>query len=316
MLVVVTAGGVQRFISEARTTADLGNGSVLYSLAMARVRDTLTSGGADVILPAPRRDYVGGLPNRVVAVLDGGGADLAAAAVDSAVRWWRSEAARVVGVEIAERVPTPAFGWVVVDGDDYAVAWETAHRALAARKRARRFGPCYREAWALCALSGREPAERSRPEAVRSASPREERLSAEGWFKRGLEGLAVGRGVGGAGGAFEVGVAVVVLGVVVMPPGLLAACVGVSALDLEVAVVVVPVVVAAWRRARPTRNSCCSRCCRCPTTIRTARCTTPTRWRSDLSGAPATSTSPPVSWNYASSSCAMTAWTPNPGRPH
>jgi CRISPR-associated protein Cmr2 len=185
VLVVVTAGGVQRFINEARTTADMRNGSVLYSLVMSRVVSVLTDAGADVILPAPREGPDSGVPNRVVAETGTGGADLARRAVGAAEVWWRAEASRVLGEEMAARVPQPPFALVVADGE-YSVAWPAAQRALAARKRVRAFAPLYEEAWALCALSGRAPAERARPGGVRGGGG-EERLSAEGWFKRGFE---------------------------------------------------------------------------------------------------------------------------------
>lgn len=193
MLIVVTAAGVQRFIGEARTTADLRNGSVLISAAMGRVRDVISRGGGEVILPAARLqrqgDDAGGLPNRVVALFDGDGGALAAEAVSAASKWWASEAARVVGADVAALVPGPAFSWVVVDGDEYATIWALSHRALAARKRVRTFAPCYMEATRLCACSGRYPALSEPPKNGQLRVPaarRREHLSAEAWFKRGF----------------------------------------------------------------------------------------------------------------------------------
>jgi CRISPR-associated protein Cmr2 len=131
-LVVVTLPGVQRFIAESQSTADLYAGSALMSeLAVAMVRAVPAD---DVVLP-PRAGGTG-TPNRVVALAPANrGRELALRMVEAVHRAWRA-------YDSAEdTIGFPAVQSVVVSPmrGAYPAQWKRAGRALAARKRIRDF---------------------------------------------------------------------------------------------------------------------------------------------------------------------------------
>jgi CRISPR-associated protein Cmr2 len=190
-LVVVAISGVQQFIAESRSTADLYAGSSMMSdLAgsmLAAVPDT-----SRLILPAPRSQSGGdGTPNRVVALADSReGPKLAAAMAANVQSTWNDWLALTFGGTGANPPASPgcpAVQWVVVpfEADEYEGAWAKAQAALTARKRIRDF-PGYRvRQTGVCTLTGRWPVvpDAQVPPAAQ-ATRRGEALSAVGHVKR------------------------------------------------------------------------------------------------------------------------------------
>jgi hypothetical protein len=188
-LVVIALPGVQSFITEARTTADVAAASGIYQGLAACVVNTLDADPrAEVVLPGAASTEEG-VPNRIVAlVTENGGAAAARAASDAAHAAWR---ARVRHTFRDREPPTPGFpkvNWVCVPPGSmgYREQWETAQRLLAARRNVRDFDPPPEQEWqrrALCSLTPRWPAEPDAP----PGTPRHDRdakLSAVGWVKR------------------------------------------------------------------------------------------------------------------------------------
>ena len=192
-LVVVALPGVQRFITEARSTGDVSAASGIYSrLAQQIVKSLNAEPGADLVLPAALEDSEeSGMPNRVVALLPAGtGADAAARATAAANMAWRSWMREIWRLADTAPVPeTPGFPvlhWVCVPGRPgrYAEQWGEAQRLLAARRRVRDFAGVPEERWrerALCSLTPRWPAERAAPPGPEHE--KELKLSAVGWVK-------------------------------------------------------------------------------------------------------------------------------------
>lgn len=186
-LVVVAIGGVQNFIAESRSTADLHAGSSIMSdLAgsmLAAVPDA-----AQVVMPAGLAGG-GGTPNRVVVLAGSGeGPRLAQAMAAGAESTWKAWLASAFsGAEVPESPGFPVAQWVAVrmTAGGYSEAWARAQAALTARKRTRDF-PGYRVSQAgVCALTGRWPVvpEARLPRAAK-ARARGEALSAVGHVKR------------------------------------------------------------------------------------------------------------------------------------
>jgi CRISPR-associated protein Cmr2 len=158
-LVVVSVGGVQQFIAEARSTADVAAGSRLLS-EIAAAMCAVVIEPAELVMPEAARGDLG-LPNRVVAVTQPGtGAALAGRMVDAAVQSWQDRVLRLWPAAGPSAPGFPVTQWVVVEptSGGYRQQWERAVEAMAARKRTRTF-PRYeaRTVRRLCALSGRWP---------------------------------------------------------------------------------------------------------------------------------------------------------------
>ncbi|MEY9214323.1 hypothetical protein NI17_020380 [Thermobifida halotolerans] len=180
-LVVIGLSGVQRFIAEAQSTADLANASDIASRLAAVAAHRFAP--EDLVLPASADPE--GMPNRIVALTPAGtGQDLARAAVRAVREEWDTWVGRLFGRAI--EVPGfPEVFWSVAGPDvgNYARQWEDAHVALAARKRLRGFDAPEYAGRRPCALAPRWAAEPQPPRGV----PRHERdagLSAAGWVKR------------------------------------------------------------------------------------------------------------------------------------
>lgn len=173
-LVVVTIPGVQQFIGEARTTADLYAASRIMSLLTARMAAVAAELGTLVlpaIPPLSVPDELGqagmteqsaaGLPNRAVAFTEAGGGGRLARAMSAAVVDTWAELVAAGSGDGATIAPTPGFPvpqWAVAPGARWATYQEDlgrAMRALANRKKTRDF-PGYRvRTPAVCGLSGR-----------------------------------------------------------------------------------------------------------------------------------------------------------------
>lgn len=196
-LVVVALPGVQRFIMEARSTADVAGASGIYSrLAQEIVKSLENEAGADVVLPAVMpgdESKEPGMPNRVVALLPSyAGVAAAGRAVAAANEAWRSWVREVWRLSATAPVPqTPGFPviqWVCVPASPggYEKQWYQAQRLLAARRRVRDFMPVPDADWQrrdLCSLAPRWPAERKAPPRV-PKHDENTRLSVVGWVKR------------------------------------------------------------------------------------------------------------------------------------
>lgn len=199
-LVVVALPGVQRFIAEARSTADVSAASEIYSaLAEQAVTVLRSETGAQLVLPAdsgpsgvPPSGQVG-MPNRVVALLPARTGAAAARRASEAVheawqRWVRRALEPARGEPLPETPGFPCVQWACVPADPagYQVQWLQAQRLLVARRRIRDFPAAPEEEWrqrVLCSLAPRWPAERKAP----PKAPRYEQrtpLSAAGWVKR------------------------------------------------------------------------------------------------------------------------------------
>ncbi|WP_143220458.1 Cas10/Cmr2 second palm domain-containing protein [Actinomadura sp. CNU-125] len=185
-LIVLALGGVQAFIGESRTTADLAAASgMLSSLAAEAARVVGKSGGTLVF---PEHTEEGGKPNRVVALTPrGSGAAVAGRAADAVREMWAAQVRQVFGESAGAPADTPGFpdvSWVCVPGDrgDYAVKWDLARRALAARRGVRAFGAVTEEGRAPCSLSPRWASSPPPPKARKHH--REEQLSRANWVKR------------------------------------------------------------------------------------------------------------------------------------
>jgi len=182
--VLVAISGVQKFIGESRSTADLFSGSELAS-DLAKVMMSVIPDSSALVLPSGDRS-LRGAPNRVVVLADQGGSELAAAMASKArATWeqWLDDA--LPSLDRSERITPgfPAIQWVVVpvDRDGYPGAWAMAQNALKARKRIKDF-PGYRVRQdAICSLTGRWPAVRQTGKQVMR---RGESLSAAGHVKR------------------------------------------------------------------------------------------------------------------------------------
>ncbi|GAA0405443.1 type III-B CRISPR-associated protein Cas10/Cmr2 [Micromonospora gifhornensis] len=197
-LVIVALSGVQVFIAESRTTADLHAASeIVARLASTAAGVFSTTPGATVVFPAPTDasksttdPSEGGtvaVPNRVVALVpSGSGARVAAAAAAGVREHW----ANLVRETLGREVPTPGMPsvqWVAVPAEhgDYAARWKLANEMLAARKRIRDFPGDGQSVWPgrrLCTLSPRWPAEESRP--PKAPAHETDALSAANWVKR------------------------------------------------------------------------------------------------------------------------------------
>jgi len=158
-LVVVALPGVQRFIAEARSTADVSAASEIYSALAEQVVNVLNSEtGAHLVLPADSNSSdvppsgQGGMPNRVVALLPAGtGAPGALRASEAVHETWQRWVRRALEPARGEPFPaTPGFPcvqWVCVPADPagYREQWRSRCCRLAAasaisRQRLRRSG--------------------------------------------------------------------------------------------------------------------------------------------------------------------------------
>jgi CRISPR-associated protein Cmr2 len=190
-LVMVAISGVQRFIAEARSTADLDAGSGLMSELAAAMVDAVQDPD-ELVLPAGRTQSRAGTPNRVVAVAKGSrGQDLAKAMADAAYSAWEARLESTFRGSSSAPPTTPGFPavqWAAVPLAEggYQDAWAQAQEALTARKRVRDFPGFHTDVTAICTLTGRWPAvpPAQIPRSVSYALRRGEALSAAGHVKR------------------------------------------------------------------------------------------------------------------------------------
>lgn len=198
-LVMLALPGVQRFIAEARSTADVAAGSEIYAALAAHAASSLMSWpGAEPVLPAapvapdvhlvPQTD-IPGMPNRVVVLIPAGdGRDAAEQAAGAVREAWNGYVCDVFPAGDKTTPGFPAVQWVCVPASDdgYPAQWERAQRLLAARRLVRSFDPVPDQEWrqrALCSLAPRWPAEPEPPSGLK-VHERRMPLSTVGWVKR------------------------------------------------------------------------------------------------------------------------------------
>lgn len=190
-LVVVALPGVQRFIGQSGSTADVRAGSEIVARLALCAANACEAAGAELVFPSGLADEVGapdggregrtsaeahldGMPNRVVVLARAGrGARVASAAKVVVEQAWDEwvRAALKLPARVPDRPPipetpaTPGFPgtqWLCVTAGPggYADQWRQARQALDARRRVRDFGAVRWPERTLCALSPRWPSER------------------------------------------------------------------------------------------------------------------------------------------------------------
>lgn len=200
-LVLLSVGGVQRFIAESRKTTDMAGASIAMRqvvMAAARVaRDAVAGAPAPAGLVFPAVDAVGrevsmpaGVTNKVAFLAPVSmGPVIARRAHDAARNAWRDLVARAYGRgqgDAPETLGVPDVSWVCVTGDDPddSELWERARLAMVARRRSRVFTPAVRGPGFLCGQSAAVPAGPVPASAARHE--RQEKVSAAVWTKRAV----------------------------------------------------------------------------------------------------------------------------------
>ena len=182
-LVVIALSGVQRYITESRTTADAANASDIVARLAAEAADQLEKDGAELIIPSKVDPTTA--PNRIVALAakDQGGI-LARQAADKTRSHWRTWIAKLFG-EVRDVPGFPEIMWSVapVEIGSYADQWKAAQVTLAARKRLRAFDYPERKGTRPCSVSPYWPSEKSAPKNT-PKHDRNSKLSAAVWLKR------------------------------------------------------------------------------------------------------------------------------------
>ena len=198
-LVVIALSGVQRYITESRTTADLRAASQIVAHLAAEAVDHLDGHSAKMVFPAPvqqseqsgkrhKRGTEDGMPNRVVALLPEGTGPTAAKHtakhLDAVWKKWMQE---VFDRRMPQVPGWPAVQWVSVPAGlgSYAQAWKSAQRSLAQRKNTRAFRQPEDTPGELCMLSPRWRAVDFSHLPPRTPTHlKQERLGAANWVKR------------------------------------------------------------------------------------------------------------------------------------
>lgn len=200
-LVIIALSGVQQFITESRTTADLYSGSeIIATLAREAARlvsPAESSSGSRLVFPAAETLAAAGsdgMPNRIVALVEAGtGTAVASSVVGRLNETWSEWTRQVFGTEVEQDPGLPSVQWVCVPAGagGYADRWRIAQNALAARKRVRDFALVDFPRRGLCTLSPRWPLAKNPPGGLR---PHEEAdLSTANWVKRRWRYTTVGR---------------------------------------------------------------------------------------------------------------------------
>nr|WP_147449628.1 type III-B CRISPR-associated protein Cas10/Cmr2 [Actinomadura pelletieri] len=188
-LVVFSVAGVQPFILESRSTADLHSGSALVA-HLARAAVTVARGRPDTVPIMPGGDAVAGTPNRVVVLTASGqGPELGRAMARAVTALWESYLGETfAGTEhpVRETSGFPVVRWVsvAVGSGGYREQWARALEALTARKRVREFPGVAVTQARICALTARWPAVEDRRRPAGFGPRAGERLSPVGHVKR------------------------------------------------------------------------------------------------------------------------------------
>jgi CRISPR-associated protein Cmr2 len=199
-LMVLALPGVQRFISEARTTSDVRSASEIFA-SFAGIATGVCRDRGELVFPSGSADPEG-MPNRVVAhIAAGTGAEVARAIGERIEESWRNWIRSALSPQNGASVPaTPGFpilNWVYVPAGagGYMDQWKEAQRLLAAGRRVRDFPWVEERQRDLCSLTPRWPAVMT-PRGLRAHE--QDTLSAVGWAKRRWPKIRP-QGDGGAG---------------------------------------------------------------------------------------------------------------------
>lgn len=194
-LVEFGIAGVQRFIAESTTTADVANASMiiqqLASSAARIVADMLPNPVDDLIFPylpvKESKNVVEGVSSKIVfKTTAGSGPEVAAAAETAVNEAWDT----MVRQYFKSNPPTPGFPdiwWVAVTGTaaNYSDLWKDLRRLVTARRRSRVFTPpAPATATWLSAHSPLLPAVAAPTNRLIRAHEKQDRLSTQGWVKR------------------------------------------------------------------------------------------------------------------------------------
>ena len=183
-LVLLSIGGVQQFITESRSTADVAGASGVVQRLAARAAAVVAADPAgDLVFPA--RPDLPGISNRLAFLTPAGtGPRLARSAAAAVTDEWERLVRETFQPRPAPDTPgMPDTAWVTVTGpsDAHTELWQAAQRELVARRRMRVFDPVTVTRSRLCSQSAGLPAVKApRP----AAHERDEHLSAAGWTKR------------------------------------------------------------------------------------------------------------------------------------
>jgi len=191
-LVLLSLGGVQRFIVESRSTADVAGASKivqeLAGLAAHAVQRRLVGSPEPCGLIFPATVDAPSVTNKIAFLAEeGAGPRIARATAEDVRQAWRDRLQETFKTGQPTLTPgTPDLAWVSVTGpatdSDYGALWEAAQHEMVGRRRTRVFEPVEIPQKKLCAQSPGLPA----VAAPRGALPHErnEALSAAGWAKR------------------------------------------------------------------------------------------------------------------------------------
>lgn len=189
-LVLLSLGGVQRFIAESRSTGDVAGAS----LVVQRLARKAAQRAAQLLAGSPEPcglifpgDVDAAVSNKIVLLAPAGtGATTARAVAEHVAAVWRTMVRRAY---LKDPPPTPGMpevSWVTVTGSakeqDYSSLWAAAQQELVGRRRARVFPAFCAERKVLCGQSAGLPAGPV-PSGARRHE-RQEQLSAAGWVKR------------------------------------------------------------------------------------------------------------------------------------
>ena len=192
-LTIFAFSGVQTYITESRTTADLRAASqIITHLVTEAVRHLIGTHGAEMVFPPPDAkddiDAKDGMPNRVVALLPSGqGATAAKDTKKHVEATWKRWVKEVFYQEMPPVPDWPKIQWVSVPvaPGSYKQAWDMAQRTLAERKNICDFTQPEDSPAELCMLSPRWRAvdQRSLPQYV-PEHWKSEQLAVANWVKR------------------------------------------------------------------------------------------------------------------------------------
>ncbi len=212
-LVLLSVGGVQRFIAESRTTADVAGASKIVQGLVKRAavvaEGQLAGATAPCGLIFPAIAGALSVTNKIVFLApEKSGPGIARAATEEINRGWRTEVEQVFRPDRPPPTPgMPDIAWVSVTGPvtegDYGALWQAAQEEMDGRKRARVFEPVEICKRTLCAQAPGLPAATA-PRLARKHE-RNEALSAAGWAKRraGRDAAAFPSTVGLASSVFR-----------------------------------------------------------------------------------------------------------------
>ena len=190
---MLALSGVQRFISESRSTSDLSSASEIVARLAAEAAWACRKEGAVVVFPALNGEGGSaggsatkgvGMPNRVVALTPAGqGERIAGRAAAAVEARWTGWVRRAFDREVATP-GMPSVQWVCAPAalGGYQERWRAAQAGLVARRRVRDFPPVEYLEQRLCSLSPRWPAEDDLPRDLRAHE--RDALSAANWVKR------------------------------------------------------------------------------------------------------------------------------------